>query len=799
MGGRRKSSKHQGIRKKKNASKQTLARVAERKQEQEAKLERKLADAEARIRAAKIGMLDGVQQTEEHDVVNVSEEIIEYEDLEDEKRIEILTSKLDNQQKAFETLSRSLKQSIFDGPGSSKRRKVAPETQKPVPKRPRVSQRVLRSATNGVVSASAAVKSGAQDASPQVVEKENHAAAVRENAQFGSGLKPRVFEGKLSTICTIPGVGKVSVLASAERRERLKGCLTTDLENFGPSQIGMSISVFSKWTKALDDIRNGENSTKCELKPIHRAFTVALREYHDLFLSRMLPISDEDMIRRLYTAHCLSHVLRCRGRVLRNDAAQKAKEDNSDNAKDQGFSRARVLLLFPFKNIAYEVVKMLQLLAVGASEGEKDVAHVANSERFETEFGAGPDEPKSGPKDPGTEDGSEGYRIIRTSQKQSQQHEHMFRGNIEDDFKLGIAISKKTMKLYTDFYASDIIIASPLGLKRTMAEKASGQSRHAHRQQEEGKEDMEWKTGLNAKAAKPRLEDADEDFLSSIEICIVDGLHAFSMQNWDTLLETLAMVNKMPAGTRDTDFSRVRDWCLDGLMARFRQSILLSSYRKPEFMSLFRGLSNHAGKVQILEQPSKYGSMSHVVVKMRQTFFKVPEVTSPEESPEKRLSFFFSEIFPQVRGLLDSQSLLVVPSYFDYVRVRNKLVKVVEDDASFRFVSMCEYSKGSDVSRARSKLFDRSVSLVVMTERFHYFWRHWIRGANTIVWYGLPENSHFYPEILNMTMEAMETGRPVQSMALYDSFDLFRLEQVVGRDRCKKMVADDSRSTFLFA
>ena len=32
-------------------------------------------------------------------------------------------------------------------------------------------------------------------------------------------------------------------------------------------------------------------------------------------------------------------------------------------------------------------------------------------------------------------------------------------------FKLGIAVTKKTLKLYTDFYNSDIIIASPLGVR----------------------------------------------------------------------------------------------------------------------------------------------------------------------------------------------------------------------------------------------------------------------------------------------------------------------------------------------
>jgi U3 small nucleolar RNA-associated protein 25 len=36
---------------------------------------------------------------------------------------------------------------------------------------------------------------------------------------------------------------------------------------------------------------------------------------------------------------------------------------------------------------------------------------------------------------------------------------------IQDHFKIGLSVAKKSIKLYTEFYSSDIIIASPLGLK----------------------------------------------------------------------------------------------------------------------------------------------------------------------------------------------------------------------------------------------------------------------------------------------------------------------------------------------
>lgn len=806
MGGRRRSSKSQGIRKKRNSvNRQTLAKIAERKEQQEIRLEAKLSKSEARLKEAQRSHLGVLQDqsavTNGVDSPDTLADSFEDDD-ENDQQSRIIAWNMENRKTAYRNLVDSLRCPMYNADVNISK-ELKKEKMASAHKRTRVSSKEL---VNGKVSLPIEEKNENHKGVVQTksVEEENHDAALREKKHFDSHFKPvKHVDDRPSMVGCFPGVGKVSATISEGERNVLKDRMTNGLSTVSEKSLGLQPSVHAKWKvhqNGLSDSQVSEGDRY--MTPAHCAFVSVLRDFKDVFISRKFSDLEEDLLRRLYVAHCLAHVLRCRGRVLRNDTAVKKDEiEDEDGVKDQGYSRARVLILLPMKNVAYEVVKMLTGLAVGTKEGETDVSHIANSERFESEFA--PDdnyEMGCGTDDEAEMDVEDPGRQLRKGGRKPRDYRHMFRGNIDDDFKFGMSFSKKHVKLYSDFYASDIIIASPLGLRRSIAEKASGMDTHSKFAKEKDMEDMEWKTGLSAGNQKRKTDEAEDDYLSSIEICIVDGVHVFSMQNFETVGEVLKMVNNMPSDTRNTDFSRVRDWCLDGLMRRFRQTVMISRYRKSEFFGLMRDFCNHAGRVDMTEEVLEHGSMSNVVVKVRQTLFRVGDDTdSLLQAPDKRLKSFCEETLLRIRRIVDGRSLVVVPSYFDFVRLRNKLVKIrEEEDMSLSFACMCEYSKGKDISRVRSRLYDGSVSIVVMTERFHFFWRHWIRGANVVVWYGLPENAEFYAEIVNMTAEEAEMGKRVVCMGLFNRFDAYALERIVGRDRCKKMLGRGSRSAYVF-
>ena len=68
--------------------------------------------------------------------------------------------------------------------------------------------------------------------------------------------------------------------------------------------------------------------------------------------------------------------------------------------------------------------------------------------------------------------------------------------------------------------------------------------------------------------------------------------------------------------------------------------------------------------------------------------FQKIEASSAAQCIEKRFEVFTTKILPQFRDSLMSHTLIFVPSYFDFVRLRNYLQK-----EEIGFVQICEYTK----------------------------------------------------------------------------------------------------------
>ena len=78
----------------------------------------------------------------------------------------------------------------------------------------------------------------------------------------------------------------------------------------------------------------------------------------------------------------------------------------------------------------------------------------------------------------------------------------------------------------------------------------------------------------------------------------------------------------------------------------------------------------------------------------------------------------FLQILPDFCGELTKQTAIFVPSYFDFVRVRNHMKR-----AELSHCLLSEYTKTSQVSRCRTEFYHKQKHFLLYTERLHFFRR----------------------------------------------------------------------------
>mmetsp|Transcript_18475 Transcript_18475/g.38179 ORF Transcript_18475/g.38179 Transcript_18475/m.38179 type:complete len:318 (-) Transcript_18475:1574-2527(-) len=292
----------------------------------------------------------------------------------------------------------------------------------------------------------------------------------------------------------------------------------------------------------------------------------------------------------------------------------------------------------------------------------------------------------------------------------------------------------------------------------------------------------------------------EADFLSSIEICSVLRSDVLLMQNWDHVNDILKLLNLNPKNSNNTDFARVRNYMLTGHAAHWRQLIMTSQFTDPMILSSFKryaksiaGLARVRRRTASLDQ----ASISQVIVNnVRQVFQRVP-CRSLVDQNKDRLSYFADKILPDISRR--KHTMIFLPSYFDFVAVRNLLLK-----REVSFVSVTEYARASEVSRGRARFLQGHKPILLYTGRAHFFLRHLIRGVRHLIFYSIPEYSEFFTYHVNnlangnMDDENNDMDASERScLALYTKYDSHALERVVGQSNCKRMVGGE-KSTYLF-
>ncbi|ERT01819.1 hypothetical protein HMPREF1624_00113 [Sporothrix schenckii ATCC 58251] len=503
-----------------------------------------------------------------------------------------------------------------------------------------------------------------------------------------------------------------------------------------------------------------------------------LFNYYDTLFCERNP-QNGDSLRKLASLHAVNHVFKTRDRVMKNNEklakiARRKQEngeetddedDTEDGAcRDQGYNRPKVLILLPTRQSCARMVDAI--CAVCRPEQQE------NRKRFDDAY---VDKSSTIPED------------------RPADFRDLFEGNDDDMFRLGLKFTRKTVKYFSQFYNSDIILASPLGLRIAM-----------------GSEDT-LATSL-AESKRKRKPKTDYDFLSSIELVLLDQADALLMQNWEHVEHIFSHLNLLPRDNHEYDISRLRSWYLDDRAKYYRQTVVFSAVHTPALSELFRRFChNWAGRVRV--QAAEYkGVVGRIGVRgVKQTFSRL-ESPSIEAEPDARFDYFTKAVVPtliaKTRGGSGSTAahgssgvLVFIPSYLDFVRVRNWFATSVAV-AHVTFGAISEYASVPEASRAMSHFLTGRHRVLLYSERAHHFRRNQINGVRTVILYGLPENPTFYTEVTGGFLARSQRSQKLEPgqgkvRAMFSQFDAFKLERIVGSANVGQMLRERS-DTFVF-
>ncbi|KAJ1971393.1 rRNA-binding ribosome biosynthesis protein utp25 [Dimargaris xerosporica] len=516
-------------------------------------------------------------------------------------------------------------------------------------------------------------------------------------------------------------------------------------------------STWQQWGK-LPRLKSKQANHELEVQLLR-----LMSGYQDLLYCNRTHINAPS-VRRSYVMHVLNHVFKDQDNIRRNTRAQQdaaRQKQEPEEMRDQGFTRPKALILVPFRSAAYKIIQLILHLA---NKGE-----VHNKREVVGNFTVPPEDDVANPSKP-------------------KDYNQIFRGNMDDYFRMGIKFTARRVEFFSSFYDSDVLIASPLGLSTALKDREFTNRDDVHL--------------------------SPTDFLSSIEIVVVDQCNIIQMQNWDHVNQVFQCLNQIPTDTHGCDFARVKRWLLDGQAQYLRQTLVFSDFLTPELNAMFNTtMRNVAGKVRV-RQDWPAGTIADVIPKVPQVFTRI-DCSQAAMAPDARFKYFTEVFLPSVQTseLFKSNNILIfIPSYFDFVRIRNYFK---ENRLSFTFLN--EYCSYSRARKARRRFYNGYKPYLLYTERYHFYQRPQVQPVKHVIFYELPTHPHFYAEIVNLMAktslsrqvaesatvddpEALASRQTAQALAeatggdwtcsiLFTKYDQLKLERVVGTTNAKALVS----------
>ena len=397
----------------------------------------------------------------------------------------------------------------------------------------------------------------------------------------------------------------------------------------------------------------------------------------------------------------------------------ECKRNRADKeARDSGFTPTTVLVLCPYKVQAYQFLSEVLNCLPDSIDGE--AFEVENANRLNGEYSV-----------------AEIPRYLLRSKPKDWLE--VFGGNTSSEFKMGVRFFDKKVSLFQGMAKSQMIIASPLSL-------------FIHKEKEAA------------------------DFMSSIEVLIMDTTDALIMQPWDRLVSLVSQMNQRPSTVEGCDWARVRTYCLQSNHKKMRQTIAYGGVFTPEIHSLFSSFENRRGAVIV--RPLVYPP---VLTSGLNRSFRRLTAPSPADIGEALWKCFKDRLFAQVkawRGAPEEEAKRTVIYYVSSMRFYQARKEL--DLYDVNFLELADEATDGDVKRMKKAFKKDPNAVLIMTERFFYHHRTNL-GAERVVFMQPPTFPHFAPELVG-------TG---EAIFYFTEFDEMAIERIAGSQTTPRIVNSD--------
>ncbi|ANQ07857.1 Uncharacterized protein PCOAH_00023000 [Plasmodium coatneyi] len=556
-----------------------------------------------------------------------------------------------------------------------------------------------------------------------------------------------------------------------------------------------------------------------------------INSYVDVLYSNQ-NILNSHFVRLQNTIHLLTHLKKRRKRkkyikkkIEKLEKEQQVEKDDvqvKEELCDESFARPKILILCGFRHIAKEYTDLIiHMLAP---------TEVKNKNRFINEYDVTAEEKKC-------------IKDVFLKKRKPIDYINLYRGNNDDCFRLGIKLldDEKKIQLYSPFYESDILISSPLGLEVIIKESHGEADEKIGMDSEDSSDQDGWgyeeKGTSNRGKRNNRTEGGNKkkkknekkkkklyeyDFLSSIEILIIDQADIILMQNILTLKNVLNFVNKPLLRWGSANINRIPKYVINGYMKNYRQTIITSSILDTTFISLIQAATNYRGFVKLFmkggdaegenkqlidekdgprtdENSGKLLNVDDpnlpcrtILLSVRNHFhinqyFKKIECPNILQIEENIIQFFATNVIDILTNI--KQLLIFLPTYIEYLRIYEILRK---NEISFKGVN--EYTNEKKIGKIQ-KLFKLGrINILLVTGRLVFYERCTFRGANHVIFFSPPKFIFMYYEMIKNLVPSSNSS----SICYYTKYHTYELERIVGQKLAMQLMREKPGKITLF-